>query len=333
MQKRPLGTNGPSVSVVGIGAMSFAGVYGNATVEESHAVLAAALDMGIDHIDTANVYGLGRSEEIIGSFLAKQGSRKNDMFTIATKAAITRDADGNRVINNTKQHITAELDGSLKRLGIDSVELLYIHRRDPAIPIEDVTETLAGLVESGKVRRIGYSEIAPSSLRRAAAIHPIAAVQSEYSLGVRSPELGLVQTCAELGTALVAFSPVGRGMLTDEPRTPQVVEEIDFLRSNPRFQQPNLSANLAATERFRKLARDMGTTTASLAIAWVLHKDPNSITIPGTRSVDHLRELVAGAELTLSPGDMAGVENVLPVGWASGDRYSTSQWIGPERYC
>lgn len=333
MQKRPLGANGPSVSVVGVGAMSFAGVYGDATVEESHAVLAAALDLGIDHIDTANVYGMGRSEEIIGSFLAKQGSRKNDMFTIATKCAISRDADGNRMIRNDRDHMVAEIDGSLKRLGVDSVELLYIHRRDPKVPIEEVTESLASIVKSGKVRRIGFSEIAPSSLRRAAAVHPIAAVQSEYSLGVRSPELGLVQNCAELGAALVAFSPVGRGILTDAPRTPEEIEQLQFMRDNPRFQAPNLAANLAATDRFRDLARDMGTTAASLAIAWVLHQDPNSITIPGTRSVDHLRELAAGGELTLSQEDMDRIETVLPVGWAHGDRYSATQWIGPERYC
>lgn len=334
MEQRSLGPGGPLVSAVGIGAMSFGGFYGPASEAESHAVLAAALDLGIDHIDIANVYGMGRCEEIVGSFLAKQGGQKQRLFTIATKAAITRDAEtGARKFDNGRAHLEGELDASLKRLGLDSVELFYVHRRDPAVAIEEVTETLAGFVRAGKIRRFGYSEIAPSSLRRACAVHPVAAVQSEYSLSVRFPELGLTQTTAELGTALVAFSPVGRGLLTDRPHRPSEVSEIGFFKGNPRFLEPNHAANIAITDGFRTLAKDMGTRAASLAIAWVLRSGGNVIAIPGTRSVAHLKELAAGGSLSLSDEDVARIEAVLPVGWAHGDRYSEAQWVGPERYC
>ncbi len=176
MEKRRLGAGGPEVSAIGVGAMSFAGVYGRTTEAEAHALLAAALELGIDHIDTSNVYGMGQSESMIGSFPDK------GRFRIATKAAI-RSADGRRWFDNSADHLVSELEGSLKRLGVETVDLFYVHRRDPEIPIEDVAGTLAGLVEAGKTRAIGFSEIAPSSLRRAAAVHPVAAVQSEYSLG------------------------------------------------------------------------------------------------------------------------------------------------------
>jgi aryl-alcohol dehydrogenase-like predicted oxidoreductase len=276
---------------------------------------------------------MGVSERIIGSFLARAGSAARARYHIATKAGITRDAGGRRTFDNTPGHLTAELEASLARLGVDVVDLLYVHRRDPAIPIEEVTGTLADLVAAGKTRAFGFSEIAPSSLRRAAAIHPVAAVQSEYSLATRAPELGLVQACAALGTTLVAFSPVGRGLLTDAPPDAAKVALLDFMRSNPRFAPDNLAANLALTDGFRRLAAEMQTRAATLAIAWLLARDPGLVPIPGTRSIAHLRELAAGAELTLSPADLAGIEAVLPVGWAHGDRYSPEQWVGPERYC
>lgn len=333
MHKRRLGPDGPEVSAIGVGAMSFAGVYGEASEAEAHAVLAEALDLGIDHIDTSNVYGMGRSEQVIGSFLARQGKAKSGLFRIATKAGITRDpSTGARSFDNSPRHLAAELEGSLKRLGVETVDLFYVHRRDPAIPIEDVTGALADLVRAGKTRAIGFSEIAPSSLRRAAAVHPVAAVQSEYSLATRAPELGLVQTCAALGVALVAFSPVGRGSLTDAPPDARAVAASEFLRSNPRFQEPNRSANLAAVAGFRALAAEMGASAAALAIAWLLARNPGVVPIPGTRSPAHLRELAAGADLALSPADLARIEERLPVGWAHGDRYNDAQWIGPERY-
>lgn len=332
MKHRSMGRNGPKTSAIGIGAMSFSNFYGPTDEARSHAILGAALELGVSHIDTSNVYGMGKSEETIGTFLkARPGTR--DRFHIATKAGIARDAEGNRYYDNTAGYLEAELDKSLARMGIESVDLFYIHRRDADLPIEEVTENLAALVKKGKARAIGFSEIAPSSLRRAAAVHPVAAVQSEYSLSTRAPELGLVQACAELGTALVAFSPVGRSLLTDHPLPKEVIPELGFLKANPRFIEPNLSANLAITDGFRALAGEMGVPAAALSIAWLLHRGDHVIPIPGTRSVEHFRELVAGCDLDLSAEDMARIEAVLPVGWAHGDRYNADQWIGPERFC
>jgi len=333
MRKRNLGNRGATVSAVGIGAMSFSDFYGPTDTEKSHAILSKALDLGIDHIDTSNVYGAGMSEERIGSFLKDQGAGKNDVFKIATKAGIRRGDDGRNLFDNSPDHLRSELDKSLKRLGVEYVELFYVHRRDPNYPIEQVVGTLAELVKSGKIRQFGFSEIAPTSLQLAADIHPVGAVQSEYSLSTRYPELGLVQRTRELGTSLVAFSPVGRSLLTDSPHSIEKSQSIAFLKGNPRFLEPNYSRNIVATDRFRLIAEEMGHKTASLAIAWLLHQGEHILPIPGTRSVSHLEELAAGADLSLSESDLQAIENCLPTGWAYGDRYSAAQWIGPEKYC
>jgi len=334
MQQRQLGRNGPMISAIGIGAMSFSDFYGPVSVQESHDVLTVALDEGVTHIDTSNVYGMGTSEQSIGSFLAKQGAQAQDLFSIATKAGIAKNPDtGARYFNNTAAHLEGELDKSLKRLGVERIDLFYVHRRDADTPIEEVTESLARLIKKGKIAGFGYSEIAPTSLRRAQAVHPVMAVQSEYSLSVRSPEMGLTQATQELGVALVAFSPVGRSLLTDDPHTSERVEKLPFLSANPRFQEPNLSHNIEATAGFRTLAADMGTSAAALSIAWLLHREDNIIPIPGTRSAVRLREHCAGARLSLSDDDMTAIESVLPIGWAHGDRYSVGQWVGPEKFC
>ena len=331
MKTRSFGQGGPSVSVLGVGGMSFAGIYGNATVEESHAILDAALDAGVTHLDTANVYGMGRSEEIIGSYLAR---RKGETpFVLATKAGISRDPETGRNFDNSPAHIEAELDKSLARLGVERVELFYLHRLDPEVPVEDVVGTYARMVEAGKIGQIGLSEVAPTTLARAAAVHPIAAVQSEYSLQTRSPELGLVQACERLGVSLVAFSPVGRGLLTDAPPTPEKVEVSAFMTSNPRFSGGNLERNLVASQPLRNLASEAGCSTAALAIAWVLAQSASTLVIPGTRNCDHFVELVEGANLELGADLKSEIERRLPVGWCHGDRYSTRQWIGPEKYC
>ena len=333
MEKRKLGGGGTMVSALGIGAMSFADFYGPTDTEKSHAILSAALDLDIDHIDTSNVYGQGVSEERIGSFLAKQGKARDGLFKIATKAGICRDADGKGYYDNSAAHLETELDKSLKRMGVEQVELFYIHRREQSRPIEEVTETLAGFVRAGKIGQFGFSEIAPTNLARAAAIHPVGAVQSEYSLATRFPELGLVQKTAEVGATLVAFSPLGRSLLTDDPHSPEKALTLPFLKTNPRFIEPNLSRNVAASAGFRALAMDMGIAASSLAIAWVLHQGAHIVTIPGTRSTDHLKELAKGAEVRLSAADVQAIDLHLPVGWAHGDRYSTEQWAGPEKYC
>ena len=329
MKQRQLGANGPTVSAVGYGAMSFADFYGPATEEGSMAILDACVELGITHVDTSNVYGNGRSETWLGQWLKARGGEPP--FKIATKVGIQRDPD--RRFNNDPDHMRTELEGSLKRLGVEAVDLYYVHRRDKAHEIEDVTETMAGFVREGKVKAIGFSEIAPSSLRRAAAVHPIAAVQSEYSLATRAPELGLVQACEELGAALVAFSPVGRGLLTDRPHSLEACQQMFFMKANPRFVEPNHSANLEYNADFRALAAEMGVAAATLAIAWCIHRGEHVLPIPGTRSVKHLKECAAGGEMDLSEADMARIEQVLPVGWCHGDRYNATQWEGPERFC
>ncbi|MEM6375117.1 MAG: aldo/keto reductase [Pseudomonadota bacterium] len=328
MKTRPLGRDGPPVGAIGYGAMSFSDFYGPTTDAASMRILDACLELGITHIDTSDIYGMGRSESVIGQWLAAY--RGEPPFFLATKGGITGKPE--RRFRNNKRYLTKALEGSLKRLGVEAVDLYYVHRREADRPIEEVTETLAGFVRAGKVKAIGFSEISPASLRRAHEVHPVAAVQSEYSLSTRLPDLGLRQTCEELGVALVAFSPVGRGLLTDHPPNAKTVRKISFLKNNPRFTKPNLAANLKQTDAFRALAEDMGTSAAALAVAWLLRQGAHIHPIPGTRSLEHLRDVAGAADLTLSSEDLGRIEAVLPVGWAHGDRYSEVQWIGPERY-
>lgn len=332
--RRQLGPDGPEVGAFGVGAMSFTDFYGPATEAQAHAILDAALEAGVDHIDTSNVYGMGRSEETIGRYLERYRGKGGHPFKIATKAGIARDPEtGARRYDNSAAHLEAELDGSLKRLGVERVELFYIHRRDPEIEIEEVTESLVALIAKGKIARFGFSEIAPTSLARAAAIHPVAAVQSEYSLQTRLPDLGLVQACERLGTALVAFSPVGRGLLSDTPPTPERVAASGFLKGNPRFTGGNLERNLAASAPLREIAAEAGCPAAALAMAWVLDRSPCCHPIPGTRSTAHFAELVAGAELAMTDDLRQALATRLPPGWCHGARYSGAQSIGPESYC
>lgn len=330
MKTTRLGPDGPTVSQFGIGAMSFAGIYGDATVKDSHAVLDACRAAGVSHIDTSNVYGNGKSEQIIAEWFAKSPGARDDMV-LATKAGITRDPD--RRFNNDPDYLEASLDESLVRLGVDHVDLFYIHRYDRRHAPEEVAGTLKRLMDAGKTRAVGFSEIAPTTLRRAFAECPIAAVQSEYSLSTRAPELGLVQTCRDLGTTLVAFSPVGRAFLTDQPFSLEKAQSLAFTKGNPRFMQPNYDANIAATDAFRALAADMGEPAAALSIAWLIAQGDRVLPIPGTKDLGHLAELIRGTEINLSTQDMAQIEAVLPVGWAHGDRYNAAQWEGPERYC
>lgn len=329
LPERRIGT--AITSAIGIGAMSFSDSYGMTTDAASHAILDAAMDAGVHHIDTSDIYGMGRSETVIGQWLSANPDMR-DRLHIATKGGIAQGPQG-RHYDNSADYVERALDASLSRLGIDCVDLYYIHRREAERPIEEVAEALARLVDKGKTRQIGFSEIAPASLRRAQAVHPVAAVQSEYSLQTRFVELGLSQTCAETGCTLVAFSPVGRSLLTDRPHDAAKVAGLPFLAQNPRFMAPNLDANIAITDRFRALAAEMGLPAAALAIGWLMARGEHVLPIPGTRSVAHLNELVQGARLQLSPADLALIDAVLPVGWAHGDRYSVDQWNGPERYC
>lgn len=329
MRSITLGKGGPDVSQLGIGAMSFSGAYGEATIDECHAVLNACRAAGVTLIDTANLYGRGRSEEIIGQWFAANKGAREEMI-LATKAGNTGVPE--RPFNNDPEYLINCLDESLERLKTDNVDLFYVHRYDKTYSIEDVAGTLKRILDSGKARAVGLSEVAPGTLRRAAAECPIAAVQSEYSLSTRAPELGLRQACAEVGATLVAFSPVGRSLLTDSPFSFRRAQTIAFTENNPRFQRPNYDLNIAKTDTFRELAADKGLPAAALAISWLVGKGEDVLPIPGTRSVDHLHELLKGSDVSLTPEDYQRIEEVLPVGWAYGDRYSYAQWAGPERY-
>ena len=338
MKYRRLGKFGPDISAIGYGAMSFSNFYGPTDEAASHAILDKCRDAGLTHIDTADIYGNGFSEQVIGSYLKANGQQAKSFFSLASKAGIYRSPEGVRSYRNDKAYLTQQLDHSLTVMGVEALDLFYVHRRDADTPIEEVTQTLADFIKAGKIKGFGFSEIAPSSLRRANEIHHVMAVQSEYSLGVRSPEMGLIQTCKELGTAFVAFSPVGRSLLTDKPHSIEKSQALPFLQHNPRFIEPNLSANIAITAPFRAYAKSLGLSAAGLAIAWLLKRDDHIIPIPGTRHLTHLDEVLAGANFALSDDlmkddIMTEIERLLPIGWAHGDRYNESQWNGPERYC
>jgi aryl-alcohol dehydrogenase-like predicted oxidoreductase len=326
MARRKLGADGPPVGAIGLGCMSFAGFYGPATEEESHRTLKRALDLGITHLDTARVYGDGLSEEIIGRFIRGNPGA----FVIATKGGI-RTAPV-RSFDNSAGFLRECVEGSLKRLGIDHIPLYYIHRRDSSVPIEDVMGTLLRFKDEGEIGAIGFSEIAPASLERAQAIHPVAAVQSEYSLWSRLPELGMLQACKRTGTAFVAFSPLARAMFGATDPDPAAFGDRDIRRTNPRFTGENFARNLAYMKRFRSFAGARGYAPASLALAWLLKRGSHIHPIPGTRSVAHLEEHAAAAFIRLSAADMAEIEAVLPAGFAHGDRYSDQQMAGVERY-
>lgn len=326
MQTRPLYKNGPQVNPIGFGAMSFGGIFGDADKATSLKTLDKCVELGVTHVDTALIYGPHVSEEIIGEFI----KGKTPPFTLATKGAFDR---ARNAIDNSENFLRESLEGSLKRLGVDYVDLYYIHRRDQSIEIEDVMATMLKFKEEGKIGGIGFSEIAPSSLRRASKIGHVDAVQSEYSLWTRLPELGLLQTCKELETTFVPFSPVGRGMITDEGVDPAKFIERDFRRVNPRFEEPNYSANVKTLDKFRAYAHDNNYTAQALALAWVLHQDDKCITIPGTRTPEHLEQNMKALDINLSHEQLAEIEKILPAGFAHGNRYSHSQLANVESYC
>jgi aryl-alcohol dehydrogenase-like predicted oxidoreductase len=327
MKLRRLGRDGPAVGAVALGCMSFGGIYGPTDRAESLAALAKADELGITHLDTALIYGDGLSEEIVGEFIRGRPNR----FAVATKAGIV--TRPHRHFNNRPDYLREALEGSLRRLGRDHVELFYIHRRDQEVPVEDVMGTLVRFKEEGKIGGIGLSEVSPSTLERAAAVHPVMAVQNEYSLWTRLPELGLIQACARLGAGFVPFSPVGRGIFSDAPVDPSTFGQSDFRRANPRFMGPNFAANAAYVDRLRAFARERGWSVPTLAIAWTLHRGDHLIPIPGTRTIRHLEQDAAAADIRLTAEDMAAIERILPVGFAHGPRYSEGQAIGPESYC
>lgn len=317
---------GHSVGPIGLGCMSFGGIYGATDEAESFACMQAALDLGVTHWDVAEVYGDGVSEAVIGRFLAQTSAQ----VTLATKGGIYRTPE--RHFSNAKDRLRASLEGSLERLGRSSVEVYYIHRRDHGVEVEHVMETMAGFVDEGLIGAIGLSEIAPFTLRRAHAVHQVAAVQSEYSLWVRQPELGMIQTCADLGTAFVAFSPLARGMLSDHFQGREAFQDGDFRKGSPRFSDPNYAANMDAIAGFKAFCTARGWSTSAVALAWVMAQGDHIIPIPGTRSGVHLEELATASDIVLSAQDLAEIELLLPVGFAHGARYGGAVWPGIEIY-
>lgn len=329
VQRRKIGDR--EVYPVGLGCMNICHAYGPPIPEdEAKALLVRALDLGCDFFDTATIYGLGRSEELIGETL---GHRRQDFF-LASKCVLGF-RDGKRILDARPEAIKAACEASLKRLQTDVIDLYYLHRPDPNVPIEESVGALGELVAEGKIRFAGLSEMGAEQLRRGHAVHPIAAMQSEYSLWVRNPEIAVMQACGELGTALVAFSPVGRGFLADPPADPATFHDTDMRRSIfPRFNAENYEGNLALLDEARAIAAEAGCSVAQLAIAWTLAKGPNVLPIPGTTKLKHLEENHAAADVTLTPDQVARLDAHFAPERAVGPRYSAAGQasVTTERY-
>jgi aryl-alcohol dehydrogenase-like predicted oxidoreductase len=319
MKTRKLGKAGLEVSAIGLGCMGMSEFYGPASEEEAVATIHRALDLGITLIDTADIYGPFTNEQLVGRAL--RGRR--DRVVLATKFGNVRTADGKFLgINGRPEYVRQACDASLKRLAVEAIDLYYQHRVDRQVPIEDTVGAMADLVREGKVRHLGLSEAAPATIRRAAAVHPITALQTEYSLWTRDPEGELFATVRELGIGFVAYSPLGRGFLTGRFASQSDVAEGDFRKNNPRFQGENFDRNRALVERVRALAAEKGVTPGQLALAWVLAQGGDIVPIPGTTKTKHLEENVAALDISLSPDDLARLDAAAPKGGTAGDRYA-----------
>lgn len=318
MQTRNLGSKGPEVSAIGLGCMGMSEFYGAAEDARSVEVIHRALDLGINFFDTADMYGVGRNEELVGRALRD----RRDRAVIATKFGNVRGDDGAFLgVNGDPEYVKQACDASLRRLGVDVIDLYYQHRVDPQTPIEETVGAMAELVREGKVRHVGLSEAAPDTIRRAHAVHTIAALQTEYSLWSRDPEDELLALCAELGIAFVAYSPLGRGFLTGAIRSEEDLAPDDWRRTNPRFQGENLQKNLELATAVQEMAAEKGCTPAQLALAWLLAQDDRVVPIPGTRRIERLEENAAAAALELTREDLDRLEAIAPVGFAAGTRY------------
>src|SRR4051812_496054 len=319
MQRRRLGRNGPEVSALGLGCMGMSEFYGAGDDAESIATIHAALDQGIDFLDTADMYGPYTNEELVGR--AIKGRR--DDVVLATKFGIVRDAVDplKREINGRPERVREACDASLKRLGVETIDLYYLHRVDARVPIEETVGAMARLVESGKVRWIGLSEVGPETLARACAVHPIAAVQSEYSLWTRDPEDGPLDACRRFGVGFVPYSPLGRGFLTGAIRSPEDFEPDDYRRTSPRFQGENFAKNLALVDTVTAIAESKGVTPAQLALAWVLARGEDIVPIPGTKRRKYLNENIGALAVSLTHEDLAAIESAFPRSAINGLRY------------
>ena len=318
MDHRPLGRSGLSVSAIGLGCMGMSEFYGPSDDEQSLSTLAAALDLGINFFDTADMYGSGHNERLIARFL--KGRR--DKVVLATKFGLVRGPNGERLgVSGAPDYVRSACDASLARLGVDTIDLYYLHRVDPKTPIEDTVGAMKGLVEAGKVRFLGLSECAVETLKRAHKVHPITAVQCEYSLWTRDPERGMLAACREIGAALVAYSPLGRSFLTGAVASTDGLAEGDFRRANPRFQGEALAQNRRLVEALADFAAQKGATSAQIALAWILNKQDHVVPIPGTRREKYLKENAAATALRLTAPEIATLDAMFAPEKVAGARY------------
>jgi aryl-alcohol dehydrogenase-like predicted oxidoreductase len=325
MINRTLGIAGPQVSQLGLGCMGMSEFYGATDEPESIATIRRALDLGVTFLDTSDAYGPFTNEELVGR--AVRGRR--DDVVIATKFGLLRSDDPSyRGVSGRPEYVRSACDASLRRLGVDHIDVYFQHRVDPDTPVEETWGAMRELVDAGKVRYLGISEASADTLRRAHAVHPVTALQTEYSLFARDPEDDLLPTCRELGIGFVAYSPLGRGFLTGQIRTPEDFAPDDYRRTSPRFMGANFERNLELVERVFEIAAEEDVTPSQLALAWLLRQGDDIVPIPGTKRVRYLEENLAAAEIELTDEDMARIEEAAPRGAAAGERYADMSIIG-----
>jgi aryl-alcohol dehydrogenase-like predicted oxidoreductase len=317
VQQRTLGKSSLSVSAIGLGCMSMSNVYGKGDEAESIAVVQRALDLGVNFLDSSDAYGFGQNEEL----LAKALRGRRERAVLATKFGNLRNPDGTPGVNGRPEYVAQACDASLKRLGVETIDLYYQHRVDPSVPIEDTVGAMGRLVESGKVRFLGLSEAAPATVRRAHAVHPIAALQSEFSLLYRVEAEETLPTLRELGIGFVAYSPLGRSLLTASTKTAADIPADDRRRDHPRFHGENLQKNLDLVKPLLDMAQQKGCTPGQLALAWLLARGRDIVPIPGTKRTARLEENAAAADVSLTPAEVAALQDAVPAGAAAGLRY------------